>query len=106
MVNRLKKNDLVVVISGKDKGKEGKILKVFPSKGIVIVSGVNIVLRHMKPSMKQKGGIVRKESPIHLSNVMLKDPVTGKPTRIRIMTSGASNKKKRISVVSGEVIDS
>lgn len=104
MVNTLKKDDLVVVITGKDKGKEGKIIKVFPSENKVLISGVNISTRHTKPSMNSKGGIIKKEMPIHRSNVMLKDPESGKPTRVRVQFEGDS--KIRVAVASGKKIDS
>ena len=78
----VKTGDIVKVISGKDKGKEGKILKSFPKKDRVIVEGVNIVKKHQKPSLaNQTGGIVEVEAPIHVSNVMFVDPTTGKATR-------------------------
>lgn len=78
----VKTGDIVKVISGKDKGKEGKILKSFPKKDRVIVEGVNIVKKHQKPSqVNQTGGIVEVEAPIHVSNVMFVDPTTGKATR-------------------------
>lgn len=104
MVELFKKDDLVVVISGKDKNKEGKIIKVLPELDKVIVAGINVASRHMKPSMNQKGGIVKKELAIHRSNLMHKDPETGKPTRIRIEEEG--DKKCRVAVVSGKKIDS
>jgi len=76
---------MVVVISGECRGKSGKILKVIPGKARVIVEGVNIVRRHTKPSLKnQQGGIMEREASIHISNVMLKCPKTGKPTRLGV----------------------
>jgi large subunit ribosomal protein L24 len=83
----LRKDDIVVVISGENKGKSGKILKVLPEKNRVIVEGVNIVRRHTKPSVKnQQGGIMEKEASLHISNLMLKCPKTGKPTRLGVRT--------------------
>jgi large subunit ribosomal protein L24 len=80
---RIKKGDTVIVLTGKNKGKSGRILSVLPSKERVIIEGLNIVKRHMKPSKKYtKGGIIEKESPIHISNVMLMCPKCNKPTRI------------------------
>ncbi|GMA57034.1 LSU ribosomal protein L24P [Alicyclobacillus sacchari] len=102
---RVKTGDKVVVIAGKDKAKSGRILKVFPSEGRVIVEGVNIVKRHSKPSPAHpEGGIIEKEAPIHVSNVALADPKTGQPTRIgyKFLEDG---RKVRYSKKSGEVLD-
>jgi large subunit ribosomal protein L24 len=83
MAFRLRKGDNVQVITGEDKGKTGKILKVFPEKKRAIVEGINVVKRHTKPSPKnQQGGILEKESSIDISNIMLVCPKSGKPTRI------------------------
>ncbi|HEY7864117.1 MAG TPA: 50S ribosomal protein L24 [Thermoanaerobaculia bacterium] len=81
---RLRKNDLVVVISGRDRGRQGKILRVLPSKGRVIVERVNLIKKHTKPNPQRNiaGGISEKEAPIHISNVMLVDPDRGVRTRI------------------------
>ena len=98
-----KKGDKVNVIAGKDKGKSGKILRV--SKDRVVVEGINIVKRHQKPTAQnQTGGIVEREHPIHISNIMMADPKTGKSTRIghEIDKNG---KKVRISKKSNEKID-
>lgn len=87
----LRKNDLVQVISGEFKGKTGKILRVIPEKNRAVVEGINIVKRHTKPSPKnQQGGIMEKEGTIHISNLMLKCPKTGKPTRlgVKILENG------------------
>ena len=100
---RVKREDTVVVIAGKDKGKTGKVVKVFPKTNKVIVEGVNVVTKHQKPSaMNPQGGIVNKESAIHVSNVMPVDPETGKGTRVRFeMRDG---KKVRVAVKSGKEI--
>lgn len=100
---RVKREDTVVVIAGKDKGKTGKVVKVFPKTNKVIVEGVNVVTKHQKPSaMNPQGGIVNKEASIHISNVMPLDPETGKGTRVRFeMKDG---KKVRIAVKSGKEI--
>lgn len=83
MASRLRKNDNVQVISGEYRGKTGRILKVFPEKNRAIVEGINVVKRHTKPNAKnQQGGIVEKEATIHISNLMLVCPKTGKPTRL------------------------
>ena len=100
---RVKKDDTVVVIAGKDKGKTGKVVKVFPKTNKVIVEGVNVVTKHQKPSaINPQGGIVNKEASIHISNVMPLDPETGKGTRVRFeMKDG---KKVRVAVKSGKEI--
>ena len=106
---KIHKNDNVMVIAGNDNGKSGKILKVFPNKSRIIVEGINLRKRHSKPSQKNpQGGIIEKEAPIHLSNVMILDPKTNEPTRIgaQIILDEKTGKKKRarISRVSGEMI--
>ncbi len=100
-----KKGDKVNVIAGKDKGKSGKILHVLRNENKVVVEGINIVKKHQKPNAtNQTGGIVEVEHPIHISNVMIADPKTGKSTRIghEINKNG---KKVRISKKSNEKID-
>ena len=102
---RLKKGDRVKVISGKDKGKEGKILVSIPEENKVIVEGVSVASRHSKPTQANpQGGIVKKETPIYASKVMLVCPNTGKPTRIghAFLEDG---RKVRVAKVSGEVVD-
>ena len=104
----VKKNDIVVVISGNSKGKEGKVLKVFPEKNRVIVEGVNIMKRHTRPTQNNpQGGVVQKEAPIHSSNVMLKDPKSGEKTRVGYSRAkdSVTGKKKvmRIAQKSGEL---
>ena len=102
---RLKKGDRVRVISGKDKGKEGKILVAFPAENKVIVEGVSVASRHSKPTQANpQGGIVKKETPIYASKVMLVCPNTGNPTRIghAFLEDG---RKVRVAKVSGEVVD-
>jgi len=106
---RIKKNDNIIVVSGNDKNKTGKVLKVFPKVSRIIVEGINIRKRHTKPSQKnQQGGIIEKEAPIHVSNVMIVDPKTSKPTRIgsKIIINEKTGKKKiaRVSVASGEML--
>lgn len=99
---KLKKNDTVKVIAGQDKGKEGKILEIFPSKNKALVEGINMVSKHAKPSAQHpQGGIVQQEAPIHLSNLMLVD-AKGDATRVgRKVEDG---KIVRYSKKSGEVI--
>lgn len=106
---KIHKNDNVIVIAGNDKGKTGKILKVFPKESRVIIEGVNIRKRHSKPTQNNpQGGIMEKEAPIQISNVMLLDPKSNEPTRIgaQIILDEKTGKKKRarVSKVSGEMI--
>lgn len=99
----LRKGDKVMVIAGEDKGKTGEVMEVLRDKGRVLVSKVNEVSRHTKPNAKNpNGGIIKKEAPIHISNVMLVDPKSGNPTRIRMERE--EGKPKRIAKKSGEVI--
>lgn len=99
----IKKGDTVVVIAGKDKGKQGKVLQVLPEENRVLVEKVNYVTKHQKPNMRmQTGGIMKMEAPIHVSNVMLLDEKTKKGTRVRIKEE--NGKKVRVSVKSGNVI--
>ena len=103
MAARIRKGDRVVVISGRDKGKKGEVLKLFPKDDRALVSGVNIVKRHQRQSQRQQAGIVSKESPIHLSNIAHADPRTGEATRIGFKMEG--DRKVRFAKKSGEVID-
>jgi len=101
MSARLRRGDLVVVISGKDKGKTGKITKINAEDDMVIVEGVNLVKRHMKPNPRApQGGILEKSMPLHACKVMPVDPKTGKGTRVRFKVDG--DKKMRVAVKSGE----
>ncbi|ADU28423.1 50S ribosomal protein L24 [Evansella cellulosilytica] len=100
----VKKGDTVKVISGKDKGKEGTILEAYPSQSRVLVEGVNVVKKHAKPSQTNpQGGIISKEAPIHVSNVMPLDPKTSEPTRVGYKVE--NGKKVRIAKKSGEALD-
>ncbi len=100
----IKKNDTVIVITGKEKGKRGRVISVNPSKHRVLIEGINIIKRHMKPSKKySQGGIIEKEAPLHISNVMLLCPKCGKPTRIS-NTILADGKKMRTCTKCKEVI--
>jgi len=102
--SHIKKDDQVIVLSGEDKGKKGKVLKVFRDTNRALVEGVNIVSRSTKPSAKTpQGGIVKQEAPVHISNLSLIDPKSGKATRIAIKV-GEDGKKVRIAKKSGEVI--
>jgi len=102
---RIKKSDLVRIVSGNDKGKEGKVLKVFPDSGRIIVEKVNLIKRHTRASKDvPQGGIIEKEGPIHHSNVMLVCPNTGKSTRIGkdVLSDGS---RARVSKKSGEMLN-
>ena len=101
---KLKKGDKVIVTTGKDKGKTGEITTVFPKENKVIVGGVNMVKRHTKPSQDSPGGIISKEKPIHVSNVALVDPKTGKATRVGYKVEKDGH-KVRFAKKSGEVVD-
>jgi large subunit ribosomal protein L24 len=101
---KIKKGDNVVVISGRDKGRTGEVLRVFPTEGRLIVQGVHVAKRHTKPRMGEPGGIVEKELTVHISNVSHIDPASGKPTRIGYKILG-DGRKVRIARRSGEVID-
>ena len=105
MAARIKKGDQVVVITGSDKGKRGEVLRVIPKEDRAVVQGVRIAKHHTKPQgMGQPGGIVSQEAAIHLSNLMLVDAKSGKPTRVgfRMLEDG---RKVRIARVTGEVIE-
>lgn len=100
----IKKNDTVVVLAGEDKGKTGKVLKVLVEKNRALVEGVNMVLKSTKPSAQNpQGGIVKQEAPIHISNLSLVDPKSGKATRVGIKVT-EDGKKVRIAKKSGEEI--
>ncbi len=104
MAEKIKKGDRVVVIAGKDKGKTGEVTKAIPTDQKVVVAGVNIITRHRKPSQANpQGGLERTEAPIHVSNVAVEDPKTGKPTRVRF--EDRDGKKVRVAVKSGELIN-
>jgi len=104
---KIKKKDTVVVISGKDKGKTGEVLEVIAGDAFtparILVSKVNIVTKHKKPTQTDAGGIVKMEAPLAMSKVMLLDPKSNKPTRVR-MKSLPNGDKVRIAVKSGETI--
>ncbi len=99
-----KTGDKVVVISGKDKGKEGKIIKTLRSENRVVVEGINMIKKHVKPNGQTAGSIVEMEAPIHASNVMMLDPKSKKRTRIGHTTDKKGN-KVRIAKKSGEILD-
>ena len=100
---KIRKGDQVVILSGKDKGKTGEVIRSMPKEMKVIVSGVNVHARHRKPTqLNPQGGIERKEAPLHVSKVAIADPKGGKPTRVRF--EERDGKKVRIAAKSGELI--
>jgi len=103
-MQKIRKGDKVVVLSGKDKGRTGEVLRVMPKDDKAVVRGINLVRRHQRQTQSQEGGIITKEAPIHLSNIALVDPKDGKPTRVgfRIEADGT---KVRVAKRSGEVIN-
>ena len=103
MAAKLKKGDTVIVLAGRDKGKEGQIVKVMPAENRAIVSGVNTVIRHTRQTAQSQGGRIPKDAPIDLSNLALKDPKTGEPTRVGFKT--VEGNKVRFAKKSGEIID-
>ena len=100
---KIRKGDTVVILSGKDKGKTGEVVRSMPKENKVVVSGVNVHARHRKPSQSNpQGGIERKEAPLHVSNVAVADPKSGKATRVRF--EERDGKKVRVAAKSGELI--
>ena len=102
-MQKIRKGDRVIVLSGRDKGKKGEVFKVMPKDERALVRGVNIVRRHQRQTAQKEGGIIAKEAPIHLSNLALEDPKDGKPTRVgfKVMPDG---RKVRVAKRSGEQI--
>ncbi len=103
MAARVKKGDKVIVTTGRDKGKQGDVLRVIPDESRVVVQGVNMIKRHQRPTQTSQGGIVEREAPLHLSNVMHVDPKSGEATRVRF--EERDGKKVRVAKRSGESID-
>jgi large subunit ribosomal protein L24 len=100
---KIKKGDKVVILSGKDKGKHGEVTRAMPKDGKVVVSGINLITRHVKPTQANpQGGKQQSEAPLHVSNVAIEDPKTGKPTRVRFEIK--DGKKVRVAVKSGQVL--
>ncbi|HME82977.1 MAG TPA: 50S ribosomal protein L24 [Roseiarcus sp.] len=104
MAAKIKKGDKVVVMAGRDKGRTGEVRQVMPDEGRAIVAGVNLVRRHTRQTAQTEGGILTKEAPIHLSNLAIADPKSGKPTRVgfKILDDG---RKVRVAKRSGDLID-
>ncbi len=103
MAAKIKKGDKVVVLAGRDKGRDGEVLEVMPKDERAIVRGINMVKRHTKQSQTEQGGIISKEATIHLSNLAVADPKTGKPVRVGF--KDVDGKKVRVAKKSGELID-
>lgn len=104
-IAHVRKGDTVVVVAGKERGKKGKVLRVIPEKGRVVVERLNLIKKHQRPTQKvRQGGIIEREGSIHLSNVMLLDPSSDKPTRVG-MKALADGKKVRVARRSGEMLD-
>jgi large subunit ribosomal protein L24 len=104
-IAHVRKGDTVMVVAGKERGKKGKVLRVIPEKGRVVVERLNLIKKHQKPTQKvRQGGIIEREGSIHLSNVMLVDPNSDKPTRVG-MKELSDGKKVRVARRSGEMLD-
>ena len=102
-MERIRKGDRVIVLSGRDKGKKGEVFQVMPKEARALVRGVNLVRRHQRQSAAQEGGIISKEAPVHLSNLAIEDPKDGKPTRVGFKTLD-DGRKVRVATRSGEQI--
>jgi large subunit ribosomal protein L24 len=100
---KIKKGDLVIVLSGRDRGKKGEVFQLMPKQARALVRGVNLVRRHQRQTAGQEGGIISKEAPVHVSNLALEDPKDGKATRVgfKILADG---RKVRFAKRSGEII--
>ena len=104
-IAHVRKGDTVIVVAGKERGKKGKVLRVIPEKGRVVVERLNMIKKHQRPTQKiRQGGIIEREGAIHLSNVMLVDPASDKPTRVG-MKALSDGKKVRVARRSGEMLD-
>ncbi len=103
-MNKIKKGDTVVVLSGKDKGRSGTVMEMLTKSDRVLVQGINMVKRHTKQSQTSEGGIIAKEAAIHISNVAIADPKDGKATRVGIKTND-DGKRVRFAKRSGDLID-
>jgi large subunit ribosomal protein L24 len=104
-IAHVRKGDTVIVVAGKERGKKGKVLRVIPEKGRVVVERINMIKKHQRPTQKiRQGGIIEREGAIHLSNVMLVDPSSNRPTRVG-MKALSDGKKVRVARRSGEMLD-
>jgi large subunit ribosomal protein L24 len=102
-MQKIRKGDKVVILTGKDKGRSGEVLQVMPKEDRAVVRGINVVKRHQRQSASQEAGIITKEASIHLSNIAIADPKDGKPTRVGFKVEG--DKKVRVAKRSGVSID-
>jgi large subunit ribosomal protein L24 len=102
-MQKIRKGDKVVILTGKDKGRSGEVLQVMPKEDRAVVRGINVVKRHQRQSASQEAGIITKEASIHLSNIAIADPKDGKPTRVGFKVEG--DKKVRVAKRSGATID-
>jgi large subunit ribosomal protein L24 len=104
MAAKIKKGDKVIVLTGRDRGRNGEVIRMFPSEDRALVRGINMIKRHQKQSAQTEGGIISKEAPIHLSNLAVADPKDGKATRVgfKILEDG---RKVRFAKRSGDLID-
>jgi large subunit ribosomal protein L24 len=102
-MQKIRKGDKVVILTGKDKGRSGEVLHVIPKEDRAVVRGINVVKRHQRQTASQEAGIITKEAPIHLSNLAIADPKDGKPTRVGFKIEG--DKKVRVAKRSGVTID-
>ena len=107
MAAKIRKNDKVIVLAGRDRGRTGEVIEVRPDEGRALVRGINMVKRHQKQTGAQEGGILTKEAPVHLSNLAIADPKDNKPTRIgfKFVGEGDSRRKVRVAKRSGVEID-
>jgi large subunit ribosomal protein L24 len=107
MAAKIRKGDKVIVLTGRDKGRTGEVIEVRPADDRALVRGVNMVKRHQRQTAQQEGGIISKESTIHLSNLAVADPKDGKPTRVGFKFVGEGNERKKVRVAkrSGVEID-
>ena len=104
MAARIRKGDTVIVLTGRDKGKTGEVIRVIPADDRAVVRGVNVARRHQRQTPNQEGGIILKEMPIHLSNIALTDPASGKPTRVGFRRND-DGQKVRYAKRTGDLID-
>jgi len=107
MAAKIRKGDKVIVLTGRDKGRTGEVVEVRPNEDRALVRGINMVKRHQRQTAQQEGGIISKESPVHLSNLAVADPKDGKPTRVgfKFVGEGDNRRKVRFAKRSGVEID-
>jgi large subunit ribosomal protein L24 len=103
-MQKIRKGDEVVILTGKDKGRKGNVIRIFPKEGRALVQGINMVKRHQRQTQTDEGGIISKEAAIQLSNIAIADPKDGKPTRVGFKTTD-EGRKVRFAKRSGDVID-